>query len=72
MIAQTLALIDACREVGISVNWYLCYSKPMREIMEVDREWVERERVRILSLLPPLVRLKRRIKAPVHSMINMF
>jgi hypothetical protein len=72
MIAQTLVLIDACREARIPVNWYRCYSQPMREIMDVDREWVERERVRILASLPPFVRLKRRIKAPVHSLINMF
>jgi hypothetical protein len=72
MIAQTLVLVDTCREAGIPLNWYRCYSQPMGEIMEVDRQWVERERLRILASLPPLVRLKRRIKAPIHSLINLF
>lgn len=72
MIAQTLALIDACRAEGIAVHWYRCWSQPMGETMEVDRDWVERERLGILASLPPVVRLKRRIKAPIHTVINLF
>ena len=71
MIAQTLALIEGCREAGITVNWYRQFSRPMAETMEVDEDRLERERRAILASLPSITRLKRRIKAPIHALINL-
>ena len=71
MIEQTLALIDACRQQGIQVNWIRSFAGGSLEPMSVDMQEILRIKDGIASTATVDRRMKNLVKTAVYPIINL-
>ncbi len=73
VIEQTLALIDACADEGIIVNWYRRYAEGALEPLSIDPKWLAEQKViaeRNRKAPSALRRIYRLCKRPVCRIIS--
>jgi len=71
MIEQTLAIINACRSIGVSVNWIKDYSKTEAyEKYQIKRENLEKMKLQYTRKFTVNKKIKNSIKQLYNPMIN--
>ncbi len=73
VIEQTLALIDASRSAGVSVNWYRAYTPEGDDRVVIDPAWLAEMKKRVRTTASPLRRAYRfAVKRPVNLIVSRF